>query len=1178
MKTLKKLTFLVLALAMLISVAVLSSCGKDCEYGDWVVTKEATCTEEGERVATCTEEGCGKTKTSKIDALGHDLDADGICKRCSFDSNGTPGLEYKKNSTTTVDPITGEETSEEWYSVVGIGAATGAEIVIPSQFDGLPVRKIEENAFANNKNIRRVVIREGVTEISNWAFDGCTSLVDVKLPNGLTYIGMWAFDGCEKITEIVIPDDVLEIGEWAFRYCPLTEVSLPAHAIKYIEVEDLIEVNITSGTEIDAGAFMDCIKLERVSMPKSLKLIGNSAFQGCTSLEKVTVGEDLAILDIGSYAFCECEKLKEIDILKGVMDFGAYSFYGCTALEEVEFAKGVTVVGNYAFGDCTGIKSIEFDRSATEIASYAFSGCEALETISLPTSMEKIGAHAFEDCNAVRTVSVPTIEAWFNVYFEDLVANPLYVESTDMLTNETIITPAKLLINGSAMSGNVVIPVTCKGIPAYTFYGDNASSVTSIIVPDSIERIDADAFGEGVSNVSVKYDGTMAEWVAIEFGNGKSNPLAFGADLKINGESLGRILEIDSSIEEINSYAFYGYNGTVIIPEEVTYIGARAFRNRDEDRYGNSLGNLFIFENGTHSIGSSFVDTTFYGSIDNLLYQKNYNKQINGYEELDLLTDYRVITDDDGYDYAYVIDYTGSSKVVDIPSKYINDSYWGTTYTIQHFGMTFYNNDKIERINLTGTDEIAFDSYTFYDCDNLEEVIIPFEYTAALGSYTFAENDDLTVKYAASESYAKAHSWGDSWYGDAEIQYNYDNEITGRGTLCYVISDGYAYLTGTYGSDVYIPESVIKDGISYPVNVGYVFYENDDVEIIRLSTNTSLSQYAIRDCESLEAIYVPYEFAGTVSSSAIYSSSLNYDYVYAYFEDSSRPSGFSSTAFSSNYYYDTFSYNHYDYYDSTNGVYYSIRGNNEVTAIRDNPSFTYVTIPDTVTISGTTYKVTEIGPRAFFANTYVETVVIGNNVKKIGKSAFAGCSYLEQLTIGEGVTDISDYAFSQCTHIITVNYNAICANDLSANNQVFYQLGYNTSSSYYVNITIGKKVQRIPSYLFNPYNSTSTNFGACIDSVTFESGSVCKEIGAYAFAYCSLLSNITIPSTVQKIEEYAFYYCNNMSYIIFADDNDYWRVTDPIYGYSYTGIDVSDEYDNESNLTSYYCSYVWEKQ
>lgn len=71
-----------------------------------------------------------------------------------------------------------------------------------------------------------------------------------------------------------------------------------------------------------------------------------------------------------------------------------------------------------------------------------------------------------------------------------------------------------------------------------------------------------------------------------------------------------------------------------------------------------------------------------------------------------------------------------------------------------------------------------------------------------------------------------------------------------------------------------------------------------------------------------------------------------------------------------------------------------------------------LTVPDTVKISGQTYKVTEIAAKAFRNNTKLTQVVIGKNVQKIGKNAFEGCKNIKQVTVkSKALNSIGKNAF-----------------------------------------------------------------------------------------------------------------------------------------------------------------------
>ncbi len=62
-------------------------------------------------------------------------------------------------------------------------------------------------------------------------------------------------------------------------------------------------------------------------------------------------------------------------------------------------------------------------------------------------------------------------------------------------------------------------------------------------------------------------------------------------------------------------------------------------------------------------------------------------------------------------------------------------------------------------------------------------------------------------------------------------------------------------------------------------------------------------------------------------------------------------------------------------------------------------SKTTITIPDTVTINGITYKVTAVSKNAFKNNKKLKKVIIGKNVTKIEANAFSGCKNLKAITV-----------------------------------------------------------------------------------------------------------------------------------------------------------------------------------
>lgn len=82
-----------------------------------------------------------------------------------------------------------------------------------------------------------------------------------------------------------------------------------------------------------------------------------------------------------------------------------------------------------------------------------------------------------------------------------------------------------------------------------------------------------------------------------------------------------------------------------------------------------------------------------------------------------------------------------------------------------------------------------------------------------------------------------------------------------------------------------------------------------------------------------------------------------------------------------------------------------------------------VTVPDSVSIDGTTYKVTSIASKAFYKNKSIKSVVIGKYVTQIGSKAFYGCSSLKKIVLlSNKITsgNISSSAFSKVTKNVKV--------------------------------------------------------------------------------------------------------------------------------------------------------------
>lgn len=76
-----------------------------------------------------------------------------------------------------------------------------------------------------------------------------------------------------------------------------------------------------------------------------------------------------------------------------------------------------------------------------------------------------------------------------------------------------------------------------------------------------------------------------------------------------------------------------------------------------------------------------------------------------------------------------------------------------------------------------------------------------------------------------------------------------------------------------------------------------------------------------------------------------------------------------------------------------------------------------ITVPETVSIDGKDYTVTEIGDNVFDSKTRLERVTLPASITKIGNGAFLGCTSLSSINFPGNLEVIGDDAFKSCGHL-----------------------------------------------------------------------------------------------------------------------------------------------------------------
>ena len=198
------------------------------------------------------------------------------------------------------------------------------------------VHSIYENAFENTV-INSVEFEKGskLEIIDKSAFKGCSNLKSIVIPASVTTIGTFAFWDCTNLTSVTFEEgSELETLNDLFKNTCITEFTIPK-----------------SVTEIAPWAFIGLSSLTKVVFEddSNVTVLPTQLFDGCYNLTTVYFGKNSKIKTIDDWAFMRCVKLTEISIPKSVTKIDASAFASCKSIKSIDIPAGVTYVGRGAF-------------------------------------------------------------------------------------------------------------------------------------------------------------------------------------------------------------------------------------------------------------------------------------------------------------------------------------------------------------------------------------------------------------------------------------------------------------------------------------------------------------------------------------------------------------------------------------------------------------------------------------------------------------------------------------------------------------------------------------------------------------------------------------------------------------------------------------------------------------
>lgn len=462
-----------------------------------------------------------------------------------FSSSQRPSWDVYKDDITKVIIETGVTNVggyafENYTNLRQVELAEGIEIIGSTAFSGcegiglltLPqsIREIGSNAFYG-LGISALTIPEGLETISTAAFGNCKSLTTVNWnATNCSCTGKWGgpfyntlgSSPCH-IEEVIFGKNVHRVPNTLFYSCGSLKTVRTSGSISVVDYNAFYQtqwlnnqpegiiyidkalytyngvmtkattINIPEGVESITGmAFWNCKYLVGITLPATLKSIGDGAFRGCTALGRIEWNAG----NCGDFTsttppFSETA-VYEVVFGNQVKHIPDYTFYKCTGLEEVSLPASVISIGEAAFRACNTLQHVEFGESLETIGENAFYDCGKLESITLPEGLTYLSPGAFGSNDNLRHITFNAIDCHtsdFNMATPVFTA-PCQLE-TFVIGNKVTRIPYKICENQTSIK-DIVIPNSVKIIESRAFTN---TGLTEVFLPAGVTEIGTGAFG-----------------------------------------------------------------------------------------------------------------------------------------------------------------------------------------------------------------------------------------------------------------------------------------------------------------------------------------------------------------------------------------------------------------------------------------------------------------------------------------------------------------------------------------------------------------------------------------------------------------------------------------------------------------------------------------------------------
>ena len=418
----------------------------------------------------------------------------------------------------------------------------------------------------SKKKVKKVVIKKGVTTISNKAFKDYKNLKSITIPKTVKKIGWSSFYGT-AINKLTVPTSVKSIGELAFNgMSKLKKLTVPGNFTVEHKPGDDTWYSVCNN--VDTVQFNTKLNLERTALFTTNNFVVKKDDPNYQSIDGVIYSKDGK--SIVRVPFLK----KELSIAEGCEEFNLQSVLYVSQDAEGDPAGGCQVK---KITIPSSVKTVESEKYFERDSRKSDYGAGAIPTITLDIRTKQLDGMSINELQKYLAIDAKTMMS--------LLPDQIRYENDVYLTTDGVL----LKYTGNAKE--VTVPSGVKKIGCHVFsnYCRTDQPIEKITLPEGLTEIGEMAFyfcsdTIGKKELVVNFPSTLTTLGDYAFAGNAIKKLTLPATITSYGKFVfanNTITEVTlpGNMKQIPAGLCYDcqYLEKIVIPDSVEIVGYRAF-------------------------------------------------------------------------------------------------------------------------------------------------------------------------------------------------------------------------------------------------------------------------------------------------------------------------------------------------------------------------------------------------------------------------------------------------------------------------------------------------------------------------------------------------------------------------------------------------------------------------